>query len=362
MRILQFAAVTAALFIAAGTLSAQGREFDVIYKKDGTTVVGTILERIPDKTVVIEVNGETEFVDYSEIRNIAREFFPEITDVVPRSGEPGTLVTVRGAFPKQRPSNGAVMLGKERVTPEQWKADAVSFRVPEDMDAGTVPVTVIAGNQKAAAKQPFFVKAKTETPVFSSPSSYDASSYDDLGGAIFGAYTMPSGSFGATEGNDAGYAQGGFGFGIEGRVRIAENFYIPIGTIASFNGLDLEAMNSSIGGTATVESESEMFTSIAIYAGLGLLVPLDDDVNLFVSGEAAFGFYELPDVTIRSTFFSSSVESETAFPFGFTWSAGLMFTDGTTLSYRMVIMKPNYELVGRELQSDYGAIVLGIGI
>lgn len=350
------------LLIAANGLSAQEREFDVIYKKDGTTVVGRILERIPEKTVVIEVNGETEFVDFTEIKNIAREFFPEVTDVVPRSGEPGTLVMLRGAFPKQRPANSGVMLGKERITPEQWRGDAVSFRVPEDMAAGTAPVTVIAGNQKAAAKQPFTVKEKTEAPVLSTPASYDASSTEDLGGVIFGAYTMPSGSFGATEGSDAGFATGGFGFGIEGRVRIAENFYIPIGTIASFNGLDLEAMNSSIGGTATVESESEMFTSIAIYAGLGLLVPLDDDVNLFVSGEAAFGIYELPDVKISSPFFSSTVESETAFPFGFTWSAGLMFTDGTTLSYRMVIMKPNYELVGRELQSDYGAVVLGIGI
>ncbi|MHB1050393.1 MAG: IPT/TIG domain-containing protein [Bacteroidota bacterium] len=357
------------------TLS-QDQEVDVIYLKNGTTIVGQIRERIPEKSVVIETREGIEIVDYNDIKNIEREFFPKITSLYPSEGEPGTSVVIAGSFPSQQKSNAKIFFGKTPVRPAQWKAGSITVTVPVDTDPGAYAVTVQVGNQKAVSGTMFTVRMSETGQGLTSRGSSQQQSYDrpyaDLGSSFNLSYLNPTGEFKETGGGNSGFAGDGGGFGFEIRSRIAENFYIPFGYSGYLNSIDLEAMKNAGGGFTDVTSEDEMYITVAFHLGLGLLIPFSEDFFLYTSGEGTFGYYYRPDLKFTNSGGSVSYESASAWPFGFSWSAGFLFSNGMTLGYRYYSATPTYTekytVSGdyrtyeneREQPTSFGVLFLGI--
>jgi hypothetical protein len=325
---------------------SQDPEADVIYLKNGKTIVGQIQERIPDKSVIIETRDGIEIVDYSDIKNIEREFFPKITSLFPNEGVPGTSVVIGGTFPPQKRSNAKIFFGKTPVQTAEWKAGNITILVPEDTDPGAYPVTVQIGNQKAVSGTMFTVRVSEieeggARRGYSQQGSYDQT-YTDLGSSFNLSYSNPTGEFKETGGGNSGFAGGGGGFGFEIRSRIADNFYIPFGYSGFLNSIDLDAMKNSAGGFTEVTSEDEMYITVAFHLGLGFLLPLSDDFFLYASGEGTFGYYYRPDLKYTNSGGSVTYESASAWPFGFSWSSGFLFSDGMTLGYRYYSATPTY--------------------
>ncbi len=355
---------------------SQDHEADVIYLKNGKTIVGQIQERIPDKSVIIETREGIEIVDYSDIKNIEREFFPKVTSLLPNEGEPGTPVVIEGAFPAEKRSNAKIFFGKSPVQSVQWNAGSITIAVPEETDPGAYTVTIQIGNQKATSGTVFTVRMRDDARGlarygYSQKQSFDQP-YTDLGSSFNLSYVNPSGEFKETEGGNAGFAGGGGGFGFEIRSRIAENFYIPFGYNGFLNSIDLEAMKSAGGGFTDVTSDEEMYITVAFHLGLGFLLPLSDDFFLYASGEGTFGYYYRPDLKFTNSGGSVSYESASAWPFGFSWSAGFLFSNGMTLGYRYYSATPTYTekytFSGdyrtyeneREQPTTFGVLFLGI--
>ena len=378
MKISKFSVFTAlvCLVLTPYIALSQDHEADVIYLKNGKTIVGQIQERIPDKSVIIETREGIEIVDYSDIKKIEREFFPKITSLFPNEGEPGTSVVIAGSFPSQQRSNAKIYFGKTSIQSAQWKSGSITITVPDETDPGSYSVTVQIGNQKAVSGTLFTVKTSEADQGLarrgsSRQSSYDQS-YTDLGSSFNLSYVNPTGEFKETGGGNSGFAGGGAGFGFEIRSRIAENFYIPFGYNGFLNSIDLEAMKNAGGGFTDVTSDDEMYITFAFHLGLGFLLPLSDDFFLYASGEGTFGYYYRPDLKFTNSGGSVSYESASAWPFGFSWSAGFLFSNGMTLGYRYYSATPTYTekytFSGdyrtyeneREQPTTFGVLFLGI--
>lgn len=378
MNVLKFRVFVAfvCLFLLISVSVSQDQEADVIYLKNGKTIIGQIRERIPEKSVVIETREGIEIVDYSDINNIVREFFPKITSVFPVEGTPGTTVVIAGSFPPQQRNNAKIFLGLASVRPAQWNSGSITITVPEETNPGQYSITVQIGNQKAVSASAFTVKMTANDQGVARRGSTRQSTYDqsysDLGAAFNLSYLNPSGEFKSTGGGNSGFAGDGGGFGFESRARIANNFYIPFGYNVYLNSIDLEAMKNSSGNIFEVTSDEEMYITALFHFGLGLLVPFTDDFFLYTSGEGTFGYYFRPDLKFRTSNGTVSYESASAWPFGFSWSAGFLFSNGLTLGYRYYSATPVYEekytLSGdsktydkeREQPTTFGVLFIGI--
>lgn len=366
------------VLITVGLALAQDREADVIYLKNGKTMIGQIKERIPDKSVVIETKDGIEIVDFSDIDRIDREFFPAISAIFPTSGETGTNVYITGTFPSVQ-KNARVYFNNSIIPIAAWKAEGITIKIPDGLQVGKYTVTVMIGNQKAAAKEFFTVLPKSDNTQ-QTVSEYSrkretGDDYSGLGSAFMLAYTTPKGEFKQTGGGNSGFAKNGFGFGFEFRGRVSNNFYFPFGFAGYMNSIDLDAMNNALGGSITASSEDKFYFTTVMHLGLGFLIPFSDDFNLYVSGEGTIGYYVRPDLKFESgSTFSTNYESVSDWPVGFSYSAGIMLTNGTTFGYRYYSAKPNYTekytITGntrtfetdREQPTDFGVFFIGISL
>lgn len=69
---------------------------------------------------------------------------PEISQVNPSSGEPGTEVTITGAnFGDSQGNNSKVEFGSVNAPPESWSSSQIKVKVPSGLEAGDYEVSVV---------------------------------------------------------------------------------------------------------------------------------------------------------------------------------------------------------------------------
>lgn len=328
------------LLLIAVPLSAQER--DVIHLKNGRSVTGTILERIPDKTVVIETKEGVEFVDYSDIRRIAKEFVPQVENFAPVTGAPGTVVRVNGTFPAQRPADGAVLFGDAEADVVSWSKNRIDVRVPEGT-AGERSVTVVVGPHRGAARTMFTVggapaeaaakrRAVTVTPAVRQDERAPEEEGIDLSGFwLTLGFVMPHDDLGMSDLPSMGFAKNGFMLGYEGRIHLASFLYLPLSFQAVYMGYDTDKL-SSLTGT-TVSSEGGSYGMVWFAPGVGLALPLSNGVHLHASVDYGVTMVHRPDRT-TGTLPWTKQESANTFTGGLGFSVGITVIDAVIIGYR----------------------------
>lgn len=322
-------------------LFSQAKEIDVLYMKDGKVISGKIIEKIPDKTVVIETKEGVEFYDYPDINRIEKEYIPVIETVYPSSGVVASIVYINGTFPSQ-PRNCKVFFGSQQVGIEAWKSDRITIKVP-DVDEKAYSITVQMGSQKDIAQNSFTVVPPITQQVSTNQYSGYGPSTDEynLGGFWFNfAYATPNGEFGETSGQNAGFAQGGFGTGYEGRVHLSENLYLPLSFQFAYLGFNIEEMRNQSGSALSSEDEAHYLMWFTL--GLGVAINLSPSAYLFGSGDYGMSLIHLPDLNYETA--NMKMESADTFAPGFTYSFGLTFTDAVTFGAKYFSAKPKHKV------------------
>jgi hypothetical protein len=347
-----FLAITLLLITSATFLSAQNGEVDIIYLKNGKTVVGTIVEKIDGKTVVIETKEGTELIDYADIKEMVKEFVPTVSGLAPMTGNAGSSVVIYGSFPSSRPAKSSVEFGGVEATVTQWRKDKITVTVP-GIGAGQHEVVVTIGGQKGIAEDKFTISGVTQQQqqllqqrnrkMEAAPSEPVYQDVAPAGNQLNGFWwnfsmAKAQGVFGAVEGDDAGFAKNGFAFGFEGRVKVEENLFVPIGFQIASNDLNLDELNKNNPGA--FESEDKSYLNMWITLGLGVSLNLSPTTYLFASADAGMLVSHRPDLELKVLDFKA--EGADAFTGGYGYSVG--FVAGNTVSFGMKYFtaKPTY--------------------
>lgn len=331
------------LFASGTTLFAQNGEVDIIYLKNGKTVIGTIVEKIDGKTVVIETKEGTELIDYADIKEMVKEFVPSVSGLAPMTGNAGATVVIYGSFPSSRPSKSSVEFGGVEATVTQWRKDKITVTVPP-VGAGQHEVIVTIGGQKGVAEDKFTISGTTQQQqqllqqrnrkMEAAPSEPVYQEVAPAGNQLDGFWwnfsmAKAQGAFGAIDGDDAGFAKNGFAFGFEGRVKAEENLFVPIGFQFASNDLNLDELNKNNPGA--FESEDKAYLNMWMTLGLGVSLNLSPTSYLYATADAGLIFSHRPDLEVK--ILDYKVESADAFTGGYGYSAG--FVAGNTVSFGM---------------------------
>jgi uncharacterized protein (TIGR03437 family) len=75
---------------------------------------------------------------------------PTITALIPDSGVPGTIVVASGSNFEASQGSGSVLVNGAAATILQWSNSTIVFVIPASVSAGTIPVTVTAGQSSSA--------------------------------------------------------------------------------------------------------------------------------------------------------------------------------------------------------------------
>lgn len=328
-------------FLSAPNLFSQAKEVDVLYMKNGKVVSGKIIEKIPDKTVVIETKDGVEFFDYVDIGRIEKEYIPVITSIQPASGSVGSSVYINGTFPNQ-PKNCKVFFGTQQVAIEGWRNDRITIKVP-DIEERVYSIAVHMGSQQDVTQNGFRVTSPTAQPEYSSePSTVNESTGEYyLGGFWFNfAYAQPKGEFKETTSPNSGYAKNGYSLGYEGRVHLSQNLYLPLSFQFAYLGLNIEEMRNQ--NSSVLSSEDEAHYMMWFTLGLGVAINLSHSAYLFGSGDYGISLIHLPDLNYETA--NVKLESADTWAPGFTYSFGLTFTDAVTFGAKYFSAKPKHKV------------------
>ena len=344
IRPISFSIIFALVFLSLELL-AQSQEIDVVYLKNGKTITGKIIERIPDKTIVIETKDGIEFVDYVDIKRIQKEFIPKITSLSSTNAEVGTILSINGSFPASQPQNASVLIGEMTAEIVQWRKEKIDVRVPL-IEPKEYPITVHIGNQSDVARIAITISGRRELirqQQKSTPPVVEDAGYDPGGMWVMFGYAMPTKEYGMTEGfnSTSSYAKAGFSVGFEGRVPLSENLYMPINFQVANLGYNIDELKNQT--SVPVSSTNKVNGLIWLTGGLGFAVYLSPESFLFASGDYGLAMVHRPDTKFGTT---NSVEftSTNTFTGGYGFSAGITFAGSFTIGYRIFSAKPKHKI------------------
>ncbi len=349
-----FILILSALFFQ--TLFAQKNEVDVLYLKNGKTITGKIIERVEDRTIIIETSEGTDFIDLVDISRIEKELVPRISSVYPLMGGVGTTVTILGEnFGKKTDRNG-IMIGGIPAPIKKWTETQIQITIPE-LPPQKYFFSVVNGIQKDISKQQFDLTytalqteenrkraAAVEQPKAQPQPQYVYPEEKENKTAAFIisiAYAKPQKEFAATEGDDAGFAKAGYAVGMEGRIAFSDFIYMPIEFQMLGNELNIDELQKKTG--YSISSDNKAFTELYLAAGLGFAIHLAYDTYLFGSYSYGYFFNTYPDMRFEigsnyTQFNSAEAESEgKIFAFGITSGAA-------TLGYKVISTNPEFEI------------------
>jgi len=361
------------LFSVVQSTFSQAAPQDRIYLKSGKVVIGRIVERIPDKAVIIETSSGTEIIDSDDIKKI-NKYNPSISTLEPLYGAPGSMVKINGVdFGEAQGKNGVRFASMFAVV-NSWSDNEIVVTVPSSLQPDNYTVNVVLGDAIITAPRSFTVNAEEQVAAGkASESTMDYVTREDEEEDVssflmhFG-YAMPLKELAATEGRDAGFAKGGFNFGFEGRIGLTEWLYMPINMQLGLLGYNTDELNSRAG--FTVSSSDKVYLFMSITTGLGIAIHLSSTSYLFFSGEYGGMNTAPPDVTYQTSSGDNSVTGKGAFAPAVMYSVGFTINNSVTLAYRTISSKPKitYEFSSgtftstseREIPVAIGSLYIGI--
>lgn len=348
--------ISTLLIINTLQLYAQSQEVDVIYLKTGKIISGKIVERIPDKTVVIETKDGIEFVDYVDIKRIQQEFIPKIEGITPNSGTTGTTVSLNGSFPATQPKDAAVFFGEVQAEILLWGKTKIEVTVPE-LSPKDYVITLKVGNQKDIARIAYtvtMVTIKTDRTRLQKKIAQKeiAPVVEEEGystGGFWGniAYAFPRGDFKNISGPNGSYPKSGPGIGFEGRIHLSQNFFLPINFNVIALSYNVEELQKQF--PVSISSEGKSHGLIWLTVGLGFALPLSSSTFLFVSSDFGPTMVHRPDLKIGTTSYYK-YNSVNTFTTGYGFSSGITFADDFSLGYRIYSAKPKHKI---QISSSY---------
>ena len=339
---------------------SQTDQKEKISLKDGRVLIGTVVERIPDKAIVLSTADGNEII---EIENILKEekYIPKIISITPFRAEAGATIKIIGADLGSRTSKSLVRFGTVVAAINSWDDNQIIVTVPK-VNAGRFDVTVSGDDFSIQSPVGFEVvdlnKSNTQIqqsqrrklpPAQEQPSAQQTQQYStptseppSIGRFLIQfAYASPLKQFKETSGQDAGFAKPGFAGGWEGRAALSDNFYIPFSMDVAFLGLNTDELSNQLGYAVSSDQGNHFVSWLSM--GLGLAIPMSRTSYLFASGEYGLSYTELPDLTITYTDLSITQESASAFSSGLGFSFGITF-DAITFGYKIFTTKPKYTL------------------
>lgn len=175
--------------------------------------------------------------------------------------------------------------------------------------------------------------------------------------SIFGALSIPTGDFGETNTQKAGFATTGFGIGVELDVPVDESFSVVTSGLFVSNPIDKDAMNTmfqnAFGSSATVQTES--FSSVFALSGIQFIGQSSTTSKLFLNAQGGLLVGTIPEITLTVGSAQSTQSSVSATTFAFAVGGGLMFGDRFKVGAKYLSAKPKYDVMA----SGTGGTVAG---
>ncbi|MBI2430005.1 MAG: hypothetical protein HYV29_14645 [Ignavibacteriales bacterium] len=177
--------------------------------------------------------------------------------------------------------------------------------------------------------------------------------------SILGGLSLPTGDFGETNTQKAGFAKTGFGIGLELDVPVDESFSVVTSGLFLSNPIDESAMNTlfqnAFGSSANVQTES--FTSIFALSGIQFIGRSSSTSKLFLHAQGGLLIGTLPEITLTIGSAQSTQASATATTFAFAVGGGLMFGDRFKVGAKYLSAKPKYDVTASGTGGTAGGTV-----
>ena len=343
------------IFAIASILIAQEKNQDKIYLKNGKVIIGNIIERIPDKAVVIETSSGTEIIDNDEIKKIGK-YNPAISNIEPAFGAAGTTVKISGTDFGSTPNVNGVRFGVTYATVNVWTDNEITVTVPSSIKPGSYEVSVLVDNETLKSPLNFEVRAgQFNTEVRSrqmnkaaEPVQQKVEETEEEGISSFGmhfGYAKPQKELAETNGSgrlsstSAGFAKPGFELGWEARIGLSSELYIPLNLQLVYLAFNKDEFKNSSSGDPTVTGA---YLFMPVTAGLGLALHLSPTSYLFFSGEYGGVLASVPKITWQTRSGEVYEEAKEKFSSGYGFSAGLTIDNSVTFGYTVFNAKPKY--------------------
>ena len=190
------------------------------------------------------------------------------------------------------------------------------------------------------------------------PPNHRASRPDSLqnknGLAIYGGLSQPFGEFGATYGENPGFAQAGFTLGLDVRKCLSPELAWMTSANLSVNACSYPEMHN-IG----FSGENGYWATGWLLTGLKLAGNPSPGVELFCFGQAGAILSESPEVNLYNSYYRVTQKSSSASELGFGFGAGITL-DHTVLCLRYLSGEPEYMVTATITDGTYSDTYSGV--
>ncbi|MEW5799874.1 MAG: hypothetical protein AB1728_12810 [Bacteroidota bacterium] len=164
--------------------------------------------------------------------------------------------------------------------------------------------------------------------------------------SILGAVSFPTGDFGETNTQKAGFASTGFGVGAEFDIPIDESYSVLTSGIFVANPVDVEGMKTlfqnQFGSSVNIKAES--YSSILLMSGIQFIGQSSSKSHIFINAQGGFLFGTLPEITLSSGNAQSNQPSASTTAFAFAVEGGMILGDRFKIGAKYISAKPKYNV------------------
>ena len=158
---------------------------------------------------------------------------------------------------------------------------------------------------------------------------------------LFGGLTLPTGDFGKTDGNEAGFAKQGFFGGAEVMFSLMPGLGVVVDGRYMFNKLNEEEILKQVGGGPGVSTSLGSYTGILPMAGVRLY--MSSPIGIFVDAQAGYIFAKSPEMTFTAPGFSQKIEAQNGKGLAYGASAGVDIGNTFVVGASYILTKPKFE-------------------
>lgn len=164
-----------------------------------------------------------------------------------------------------------------------------------------------------------------------------------------GAVVIPTGDFGGTDGEEAGFAKTGFGIMAEHRKLFNDSFGLFSTLALNINSVDEEGIESAM---PNLSISADNYTQFWVMTGVGFETTNNPDASFYGMAQIGVLFSSFPDVTYTSGLTSVTQETDAATAFAYGVGIGARFKM-LNIGLKYYMSKPEYTQSGSDNGVSY---------
>lgn len=321
----------ALFFVGCLSISAYGQnEREIIYLKDGSTILGNVIAQ-DDSTLVVET--AYGILEIRKVRVVKRESAKE---------------EAQGSPPKEmqtlRLKDGTIVKGVVHTESQDSITIETSYgimKIPRSniinhqmKDIGTVEANPIPTDTA-------YTTAQYQASL--SPSQQVLRrSFEIIAGL-----SIPTGDFNSSTGEKAGLATTGFSLGVQFASEVSQNLELGVIGLVSYHGVDKEEAEGQFGSLLPgANLEVGHWLLIWLMGGIGFNIPISPSANFYGRGLLGVLVGRSPEFSATYWEIKATLNPAMALAAGYGFDVGVII-NRVNIGFRLLAAEPEYKVTGK---------------